>query len=290
MFELRTQIAELAKTNGSRLSARLGLNARPIRWGRPVYSAVVGWIAGDRGVTWSINGVPFRIDIRQRKSMAHEYEPSVANFLRGLIKPGFVCFDVGANVGAYALQLCHWSAPTGRVVAFEPNPGAREILKRHIAMNHFEDRVQVVGAAVGSSETHATFFAAGSDGMCRLGEPNPVLIGQSRALSVPVLTLDNFAGTGGTVPDVVLVDVEGFELAVLEGARNIIENRRNKTHFVVEMHPSLWPSANSSRDHMAAFLKKMGLRPRCLTGQHDPLADYGLVYLETPGTDKEAIA
>jgi FkbM family methyltransferase len=280
MFELRTHIAELAKTNGSRLSARFGPNARPFGWGRPIYSALVGWIAGDRGVTWSINGVPYRIDIRQRQRMAHQYEPPVANFLRDLIKPGFVCFDVGANVGVYALQLCHWSAPTGRVVAFEPSPGAREILERHVAMNHFEDRVQIVGAAVGSSEDHATFYAAGVEGMSRLGSPNPALINQSRALSVPVLTLDSFVRANRSVPNIVLVDVEGFELAVLEGARETIKNRRNLTHFVVEMHPSLWPSANSSRDQMAAFLKEMRLRPMCLTGQGEPLEDYGLVYLK----------
>ncbi len=278
--ELVTHVGELSKTNASRLSARFGLDAPLIQWGRPVYSAVVGWIAGDRGVPWSINGLPYRIDIRQRHMMAHEYESSVANFLRDLIKPGFVCFDVGANVGVYALQFCRWSAPTGRVVAFEPNPAAREVLERHLSMNHFEDRVQIVGAAVGSSQDCATFFAAGADGMSRLGTPNPALINQSYAFSVPVYTLDNFARTNDNVPDVVLIDVEGFELSVLEGAREIIKNRRNRTHFVVEMHPASWSSANSSYEQMVCFLNEMRLRPRCLTGQRDPLKDYGLVYLE----------
>ena len=287
MSELRTHIAELvrqtgelSKTNASRLSARFGLNTPLIQWGRPVYSAVVSWIAGDRGVPWSINGLPYRIDIRQRYMMAHEYESSVANFLRDLVKPGFVCFDVGANVGIYALQFCRWSAPTGGVVAFEPNPAAREILKRHISMNRFEDRVQIVGAAVGSSEDCATFFAAGADGMSRLGAPNPALINQSHSFSVPVYTLDNFVRTNHNVPDVVLIDVEGFELSVLEGAREIMKSRRNTTHFVVEMHPASWSSANSSHDQMVCFLNEMRLRPRPLTGQREPLKDYGLVYLE----------
>jgi hypothetical protein len=34
MFELRTHIAELAKTNGSRLAARFGPKGRPLRWGQ----------------------------------------------------------------------------------------------------------------------------------------------------------------------------------------------------------------------------------------------------------------
>jgi FkbM family methyltransferase len=213
--------------------------------------------------------------------MAHEYEPPVARFLRELIKPGFICFDVGANVGVYALQMCHWSAPTGRVVAFEPNPKALEILERHVSMNHFQDRVQIVGAAVGSSEDHATFFAAGAEGMNRLESPNPALAAESHALTVPVLTLDNFVRTKRSIPDLVLIDVEGFELRVLEGARNLI--RSGNTHFVVEMHPALWSSADAGPDQIADFLKEMQLQPKCLTGQHDPLQDYGLVYLERLG-------
>ena len=281
MSDLRTQIAELAKSKGSQLSSRFGRDAAAVRWARPVYDSIVGWIAGNRGVNWSINGIDYRIDIQHRSRMAHEYEPPVADFLRDLIKPGFLCFDVGANVGVYALQFCQWSAPSGRVVAFEPSPAARRVLERHVAMNRLKDRVQIVPAAVGSHEDQAVFFAAGADGMSRLETPNPALAHQSQALTVPVVTVDGFVATTGNVPDLILIDVEGFELAVLEGCRQIITSRRRKTHLVVEMHPSLWPSAHSSGEKMAAFLSEMQLRPRCLTGQQSPLEEYGLVYLES---------
>ncbi|CAN5887382.1 hypothetical protein BH18ACI5_BH18ACI5_16260 [soil metagenome] len=33
-------------------------------------------------------------------------------------RPGSTCFDVGANVGVYALQFAHWTGAAGRVVAF----------------------------------------------------------------------------------------------------------------------------------------------------------------------------
>ena len=113
--------------------------------------------------------------------------------------------------------------------------------------------------------------------MSRLEAPNPALAAESHALTVPVLTLDNFVRTNRTIPDLVLIDVEGFELRVLEGARSLIKDRN--THFVVEMHPALWSTANSSSDQIAAFLKEMQLRPKCLNGQHDTLKENGLVYL-----------
>jgi hypothetical protein len=50
------------------------------------------------------------LEIRDRvaalaSQMAHKYQPPVAEFLRKLVKPGFVCFDVGANVALYTWNL-----------------------------------------------------------------------------------------------------------------------------------------------------------------------------------------
>jgi hypothetical protein len=46
------------------------------------------------------------------------------------------------------------------------------------------------------------------------------------------------------------------------------------------MHARVWPSAGASRAHAESVLRELGLRPVPLTGQSDPLADYGLVHLE----------
>jgi FkbM family methyltransferase len=280
MFDARIRIAEFLQRSASKVAADMGHDAILVRWVRPLYDAALGWMASDRGVTWSINGVDYRIDIRHRHLLAHEYESGVAAFLSRLIQPGFVCFDVGANVGAYVLQFCHWAGPSGRVVAFEPNPDTRGVLERHIAMNRFRERVQVVPAAVGACEGEAAFYAAGTDGMSRLQTPNPALASQSRRLTVPILTLDGFVQDSGNVPDLVLVDVEGFEAAVLEGTRNLLEKRRNALHLIVEIHPSLWPAANTDRGRVEALLDELKLEPKSLTGQRDPLGEYGLVYLQ----------
>lgn len=281
MPEVRNRIAKLVQGKGSIIGKRLGPESRVVRWMRPLYSAALGWMAtADTGLPWSINGVEFRIDIRHRDLMGHEYEQPVAVFMRRLIKSGFVCYDVGANVGAYVLQFCHWSGPAGRVVAFEPNPEARKVLDRHIAMNNVGERVQVVAAAVGAVEDEATLYIAGTEGMNRLGKPNPSLAGRSYALKVPVLTLDGFVRSGHPAPDLILVDVEGFEFSVLMGARETIKARRGAVHLIVEMHPDLWSSAGTGRNQMVALLEELRLHPRSLTGQSDPLGEYGLVSLE----------
>ena len=121
---------------------------------------------------WEINGVPFRVDPHYRNRMGHDYDAPVAIFLSQRVKPGSICFDVGANVGVYVLQFAHWAGSSGRVVAFEPNPAAVEILSSHIRLNEIENTVTIEKVAISDAPGTATLYGAQADGMSRLGEPN----------------------------------------------------------------------------------------------------------------------
>ena len=63
------------------------------------------------------------------------YEPEIADVLRREIAPGSVCFDVGANVGYYAILMARLAGENGTVVAFEPVPLNFETLEQNIALN-----------------------------------------------------------------------------------------------------------------------------------------------------------
>jgi FkbM family methyltransferase len=227
-----------------------------------------------RGISWSINGVPCRIDPRQRHRMARVYDEPVARWLSSHVNPGDFCANVGGNMGVYALQCAHWVGPTGRVVVFEPNPYARAILTRHLRYNQLSERVEVVGAAVGDTRGEATLFAEkGGDGMSRLGAPNHEL-SQTTPIVVPIVDLDSFFDTA---PAWLVIDVEGFELRVLRGARRVISQC---TGMVVELHPASWSLAGTSRADLESLLAEHSLTMTPLTGQKDPFTEYGNVLLQ----------
>jgi FkbM family methyltransferase len=263
-----------------RTAEAVGRESAIVRAMRPGYERMLGIASGGRGIPWEINGLTYRIDPRQRHRLGANYDAPVAAFLRERIRPGAVCVDVGANVGVYVLQFARWAGDAGRVIAFEPNPAARRVLERHVRLNHLTQRVTVVAAAVGAAAGEAVLFASGEDGMSRLGEPNDELRGATTPIVVPVVTLDDHCRTAGVRPDWLLIDVEGFEIAVLQGAREIIRSRGRALGLVVEMHARVWPSAGMSRARAESVLRDLGLRPVALTGQSDPLADHGLVHLE----------
>jgi len=258
-------------------SGLIGRESTLARRLRPAYESLLDFRGS--GIVWEINGETFRIDPRQRNRLGNNYDAPVAAFLRGRVREGAVCIDVGANVGVYVLQFARWSGKSGRVIAFEPNPSAVIALKRHIELNDLEDRVTVVPAAVGASLGEATLYAAGADSMSRLGEPNRRIAERTVEVRVPVVTLDRFCAAESVVPDWLFMDIEGFEIAALEGARNLITTRGTDLNIIVEMHPDVWESADTSCARAEELLAKLRLRPEPLCGQSDPLAEYGHVHL-----------
>jgi len=259
-------------------SGMLGRESWLVRYFRPAYESLLD-LSG-KGIPWVINGVTYRIDPHYRDRFGQHYDAPVAAFLRERVKPGALCVDVGANAGVYVLQFAHWSGPRGRVIAFEPNPNACEVLQRHIELNDLTERVAVVSVAVSSEGGTATMFASEADGMSRLGAPNELIANSVKEIVVPVVTLGTFCEEQNINPDWLFIDIEGFEMAALEGARRLIIERGRDLGIVVEMHPSVWESANTTRSSAEALLRELGRRAIPLTGQNDPLGEYGLVYLE----------
>ena len=260
-------------------AAVLGRDSVIVHAARPLYQRSLLWLTGEHGVPWTLNGAQFRIGANQRHRMGEVYDPEVAAYLEAHIRPGAICFDVGANVGVYALQFARWTGPTGRVVAFEPNPVSAGVLTEHIRMNDFGDRVSVVQAAVADEAGVRTFHMADADGMSRLGAPNPEIASQTRPVTVAVTTLDEYCAAERVDPDWLLIDVEGFEFAVLTGARETFARLGSRLNVIVELHPDAWPVAGWSRDSAQSLFAALGVTPVALSGQRDVLADYGHVLL-----------
>ena len=203
------------------------------------YGRLLQVLTAGRGVAWHVgDGTTFRIDPRCRWIRNPAYEKSVVEYLRSRIRPGDCCVDVGAHVGYYALQMAHWSAPNGQVIAFEPNPTARDVLAANVRLNRLGTRISVEAVAVSDAAGTARLFHGGeTSGLSRIGAPNPQSDG-GPSIDVPVVTLDGYCARQHVIPQWVLIDAEGLEMEVLAGASGLLVDRR--CSFVIEMHPDLW--------------------------------------------------
>ncbi len=146
------------------------------------------------------------------------YEYHKRRLFEQFIREGDTVYDVGAHVGFYTLLASILTGPMGRVYAFEPFPRNIRYLERHLALNRVNN-VTVFEAAVTDTEGWADFQESDSHMEGR--------VSHGGSLRVKTVSLDRLvAGETILPPDIIKVDAEGAESAVLSGAGKILVDFR----------------------------------------------------------------
>jgi len=160
-------------------------------------------------------------------------ESSVQEALIRHLGPGDVVYDIGANLGFFSLVAARLIGPEGRVYAFEPAPENAAAIRRNAELNLIEN-VVVIPRAVSSRPGISRLQIVDDQSWSRLEEfgAHP---DTERVLEVETVTIDELVAAGELPPPaLVKVDVEGAELAVLEGMRETID--RHRPAIVCELH------------------------------------------------------
>lgn len=139
----------------------------------------------------------------------HEFEDMA--FLLHFLREEDLFADIGANVGSYTVLAA--GAAGCRVVAVEPLPLTFDILSDNVAINHLSEKVALLNIGIGAGAGTLRFTRS-------LDTTNHVATsGETDTLEVPVRTLDEILPK---TPQLIKIDVEGFELPVLRGAGKIL--------------------------------------------------------------------
>lgn len=261
------------------LKCRLGFqdDSRLVVAARPGYNKFLDLLYGKRGIVRVLHGVE-TIRIRPaHRYFLNDYEPDLFLFLKRAVRSGDTVVEVGANVGVFTVLVARWVGPQGHVFAFEPSPIARAALEDHLRLNGMADRVTVISAAVSDAPGSSIFYELGASGENTLSATHS-RIADARALQVHVTTLDDFCQSHSITPSLIKMDIEGFELHALRGARRILTSYRPL--LAVEVHPMNWPELGISRKEVEEFLAGIGYRVTALQEQTEPLGEYGHVILE----------
>ncbi len=146
------------------------------------------------------------------------------SFILSMLRPGMVFFDVGANAGLFAIGAAKKIGGNG-IFAFEPCSSTCEMLKRNLRLNRLSD-VHVAQIALGDSvgEGVLQINARGKYGLNTLGHaahPDSQVVAQEH---VRITTVDVFMKEHNLARvDVMKVDIEGAELMLFRGARDLLE-------------------------------------------------------------------
>lgn len=190
-------------------------------------------------------GLTFRVNlVKKMEAYWHgRYDQDILTTLaEKLLKPGMTVWDCGIYIGYYTCFFGRAVGPEGRVVAFEPDPTCLARATENAAINNLKN-VTWVNAAIGDSTGRSPFILSGNTnshlpggwiGATKEEYKSQVenLVGMSE---VQVYTLDDAVSVPGvSVPDLVKIDIEGFEGRAVQQTRKLIEHHR--PIFVVELH------------------------------------------------------
>lgn len=193
------------------------------------------WVTVRAGLS---QGLWMKLDLRKEARLWRgEHERVVQRAILAAVGPGATVYDIGAHAGSIALGTARLVAPSGCVVAFEADPTNVENLRENTSRNKLNPLITIVSCAVWSCTTAQIPFRLGgnerSQGGVQADGQQPVL-GRGSLIQVPTITIDDFIASGGRIPNLVKIDVEGGESEVLRGGASLFLKARPL--LIVEIH------------------------------------------------------
>ncbi|MFN4351157.1 MAG: FkbM family methyltransferase [Hylemonella sp.] len=185
---------------------------------------------------------PWGFSLAGNKGMAAgKFEPEETRLVRELLKEVDVLVNVGANIGYYC---CHALSLGKPVVAIEPIARNLHYLLKNIQNNGWESQAQVFPVATGAATNILKMWGGGTGASMIKGWAS---IPESYVTQVPVLTLDRVLGnTLSGKRALILVDIEGAEFMMLQGAAQTLANASRPVWIVEITNLENQPAGTSS--------------------------------------------
>ncbi|MEO7135480.1 MAG: FkbM family methyltransferase [Vicinamibacterales bacterium] len=195
----------------------------------------------------------------------------VLNYLLERFRPS-TFFDVGAAVGYFSRVAASNKHVTTRAHAFEMRPEQVSRLREILSNDVFRDKVSIHFEAVSDrDDPHALVWLARS--LLFEQHPSPAAHREAwwrqlkfwwrqdrtrelSAATIPITSLDGFTARTGVLPDIVKIDVEGYEGRVLRGALETLASGR--PFVLLELHQGKKLRFGFSRTEVANFLFELG--------------------------------
>ncbi len=199
-----------------------------------------------------------------RFSPPRDYEEKFHRAISDELHSGDVVWDVGANLGFYSKIFAEKTGETGRVFTFEPVPATFKELCRCTEQYPWVHNEQV---ALINFDGSSRLRVRESDTVGHLqgvDEATP-----ENSIEVAVMRGDSYWASSGTTPNLLKIDVEGFEEEVLGGMNGLLSAPELRAIFL-EVHFQILEQRGRSEAPVLIekLLRSKGFYPRWVDGSH----------------------
>lgn len=175
-----------------------------------------------------------------------DYEVFELEIFKKLAEKSSVMFDIGANIGLYSLVVASIPNNKSKIFAFEPVAENRKYIDKNISLNKLEN-IEIVPMAVGEKPGKLKLYLAensiGTHSAGRVTDKN---------ITITKTSIDSFSKLRNVVPDIIKIDIEGYEAYALEGGLKTI--KKHKPTILIEFDTGLIRNCGSDPAVLAETL------------------------------------
>lgn len=218
---------------------------------------------------------PIRLKYANSPNVVNRHDASSILWMEQHLREGDTAIDVGACYGVYSLLMAAKCNASGQVIAFEPDPYARVVLRRNIALNP-QIKVPTVeeAACAECDDTEIFFVNRGNSRSCLVRAGS-----DSERLNVRLINLDKYIAEHHLMPRFIKIDAEGAEIRILKGATRLL---LSNAEILCELHPFAWKDFGNSFDELRSLLRHSNRRIRYVDQDQEASGEptYGVAVLE----------
>ena len=195
-----------------------------------------------------------------------EYFEGEVAVMRRLVKPGDTVVSAGGNIGVHLIPLSKMVGESGMVYTSEPQEFIREnLLEPNLAMNGCRNVIvnpSALGEDFGTAHLPRIDYAAPNNfGGMEIREQGQVEV---RVIPLDAVELAQCS--------LLMLDVEGYELAVLKGARSTIARCRPYLYFEIDREDKREPLLHYVHDELGyevLYHTPLAFRPDNFAGEKE---------------------
>jgi FkbM family methyltransferase len=226
-----------------------------------VRKAAPGPLLYDKGSTRTASrfGINFELELSDYPGWSL-YFHSPVDSSRGLLQfvnEGDTILDIGGNIGQTALMCAQKVGPSGSVISFEPFPETIAKFERNLELNPSIQNVKLEKFGLGHEAVKVQMVQddANNSAGNRVVEPGEKV--EFIAVEIPIKVLDDYVREAQLEKiDLIKIDVEGFEMDVLYGAKETL--KRYKPRLFVEVSDEKLRMQNSTSEKLVSFVRSYG--------------------------------
>jgi FkbM family methyltransferase len=207
------------------------------------------------------------------------HEKNCTEFLKFVIQPGWKVLDIGANIGYYTCLEAELVRNEGFVWAVEPVPENFACLQENIKKYNFSN-TKVFRLAMGfentlikmwTSEIYSNAGTAVKEEEMEYWYIDEFINTKSKKeIIVEQMCIDDFRELYEIpIPDLIRMDVEGYEIDILSGAQKTLAEMPEGSHLFLELHPLIF----KDRADMVALIKNLYQHGFVITWEHPKTLD-----------------